>query len=247
MLLLALPLAVAVWAFGGFAAKRARSNADQELVRELNAATPAYARSLVAPRRTAGQLAASTRVARAFVRHDTRALRALERAHPWLALVPGASGGLHGRPAVAHIDVIDRGKTLGRVYVVPPFDQRFLRMISNHGDRLGFLVGGRLVRESGVSRVGARPKMDGPFDLPVGALEYRAVTLPLADGRDAPALITVRKASEIAAAADDIRWRVIGIGLGLIGAMLLTAYALAPAIARGRLSRQQRDQAERVL
>ena len=40
---------------------------------------------------------------------------------------------------------------------------------------------------------------------------------------------------------------VIGIGLGLIGAFLVTAYAVAPATARSRLSRQQRDQAERVL
>jgi PAS domain S-box-containing protein len=79
------------------------------------------------------------------------------------------------------------------------------------------------------------------------ALEYRAVALPLGDSRNAPALVTVRKRSEIAAAANDMRWRVIGIGLGLIGALLVTAYAVAPAIARSRLSRQQRDEAERVL
>jgi len=40
---------------------------------------------------------------------------------------------------------------------------------------------------------------------------------------------------------------VIGLGLGLIGALLVTAYGVAPAIARSRLSRLQRDQAERVL
>jgi two-component system phosphate regulon sensor histidine kinase PhoR len=79
------------------------------------------------------------------------------------------------------------------------------------------------------------------------ALEYRVVALPLGEQRDAPALITLRKRSEIAAAANDVRWRVIGIGLGLIGAVLVTAYAVAPAIARSRLSRLQRDQAERVL
>ena len=37
------------------------------------------------------------------------------------------------------------------------------------------------------------------------------------------------------------------IGLGLIGAFLVAAYAVAPAIARTRLSRLQRDQAQRVL
>jgi two-component system phosphate regulon sensor histidine kinase PhoR len=79
------------------------------------------------------------------------------------------------------------------------------------------------------------------------ALEYRAVAQPLREGRSAPALITVRKQSEIAAAADNVRWRVIAIGLGLIGAFLVAAYAVAPAIARTRLSRLQRDQAQRVL
>jgi two-component system phosphate regulon sensor histidine kinase PhoR len=57
----------------------------------------------------------------------------------------------------------------------------------------------------------------------------------------------VRKQSEVAAAANDVRWRVIAIGLGLIGALLVLAYAVAPAIARSRLSRLQRDEAERVL
>jgi two-component system phosphate regulon sensor histidine kinase PhoR len=73
------------------------------------------------------------------------------------------------------------------------------------------------------------------------------VAVRLGAQRDAPALVVVRKRSEIAAAADNIRWWVIGIGLGLIGAVLLMAYGVAPAIARSRLSRLQRDQAERVL
>jgi two-component system phosphate regulon sensor histidine kinase PhoR len=81
----------------------------------------------------------------------------------------------------------------------------------------------------------------------VQALTYRVVALPLGAQRDAPALVAIRKRSEIAAAADDIRWRVIGIGLGLIAAVLVTAYGVAPAIARSRLSRLQRDQAERVI
>jgi hypothetical protein len=35
LLLLALPLAVAVWAFGAVAGRRERSNADQRLVRTI--------------------------------------------------------------------------------------------------------------------------------------------------------------------------------------------------------------------
>ena len=93
----------------------------------------------------------------------------------------------------------------------------------------------------------ARPKAGTPADVQVQALDYRVVALPLRAQRGAPALVAIRKRSEIAAAADDVRWRVIGLGLGLIAAILVTAYGVAPAIARSRLSRLQRDQAERVL
>jgi len=250
-LLLALPLAVAVWAFGGFAAKRERSNADQELVRNLNSSGSVYDGLFRDARRNANTLARSRRVARAFTRNDTRTLRAIETAHPWIVLVPGKLGGLHGREPLAGFEVVGRRGTIGRVFVVPRFDQDLVGLISDRAglpsDRLGFLLGSRLVRENGVGRVGAPPEFLRPTDLRMGAVEYRAVAQSLVPPRDAPALITLRKRSEIAAAANDVRWRVIGIGLGLIGAILVTAYAVAPAIARGRLSRQQRDQAERVL
>src|SRR5438477_232101 len=80
----ALPLAVAVWAFGGLAAKRERNNADQQLVRELNSAASVYATLSRDARRTAGRLARSRRVARALAGRDERRLRAIERAHPWI-------------------------------------------------------------------------------------------------------------------------------------------------------------------
>jgi two-component system, OmpR family, phosphate regulon sensor histidine kinase PhoR len=61
------------------------------------------------------------------------------------------------------------------------------------------------------------------------------------------ALVMFRPRSEIAAAASSIRWRVLVVGLGLAGSLLAIVYAAAPAIARSRVTRQQRDQAERVL
>src|SRR5262249_14011253 len=57
----------------------------------------------------------------------------------------------------------------------------------------------------------------------------------------------VEPTSRIDAAADRARWRAVIVGLALIAALLGLAYAVAPSIARTRLSRQQRDQAERVL
>ena len=251
LLLLALPLAVAVSAFGGFAARRERNNADQQLVRDLNSGASAYTRLLRDAGRNADRLARSTRVERAFARHDEQTLRAIEHAHPWLVLLPGASGGLHGREAEARIDVTGRAGTLGRVLVVPPFGRRLIGTIAADvppsASRLGFLLGHRVVGEDGVARVDSRPAARKAADVRMQGLGYRAVVLPLGDRPNAPALITVRKRSEITEAANNVRWRVTGIGLGLIVALLVTAYAVAPAIARTRLSRLQRDQSERVL
>jgi PAS domain S-box-containing protein len=250
LLLLALPLAVAVWAFGGFAAKRERNNADQQLVRDVNSGAAAYMKLLRHPRRVANELAGSRRVGRAFAQNDERTLRAIERKHLWIKIVPGAAERFDGR-AVVTLAVVGRERTIGRVYVVPPFGPRLVRTIADKADlregRLGFLLGHRLIREDGVRRVDSLPKAEKPADVRMQALEYRAVSVPLREQGATPALITVRKRAEIEAAANDVRWRVIGIGLGLIGALLVTAYGVAPAIARSRLSRLQRDQAERVL
>jgi PAS domain S-box-containing protein len=248
---LALPLAVAIWTFGGLAAKRERNNADQQLVRSLNSGVSVYASLLRDARSTADRLARSKRVARAFSRGDERTLREIEQAHPWIMFAHGSAGGLHGRKTQARVDVIAPGGTIGRVFVVPPFGRPLVRTIAREAHlirgRLGFLVDRRLVREDGVGRVDSRPSPGKAADLRMQALADRAVALPLGEGRGGPALITVRKRSEIEAAANDVRWRVIGFGLGLIGAFLVTAYAVAPAIARSRLSRLQRDQAQRVL
>jgi two-component system phosphate regulon sensor histidine kinase PhoR len=249
--LLALPLAFAVWTLGGFAAKRERNNADQALVRDLNSSASAYTRLVGEARPTAIRLARSRRVGRAFAQRDEHTLRAIEQAHPWIVLVPGRAGGVHARVVEAQFDVIGRDRTIGRVLVVPPFGPSLVRAIAENAHlpdgRLGLLVGHRLIREDGVGQVNSQPESRTPVDLRTQALEYRGVTLPLGQPRAASALITLRKHSEIAAAADGVRWRVIGLGLGLIAAILVIVYAVAPTIARGRLSRQQRGQAERVL
>jgi two-component system, OmpR family, phosphate regulon sensor histidine kinase PhoR len=250
LLLLALPLAVAVWAFGGFAAKRERNNADQQLVRDLNSGASVYAGLLHHAGRNAERFANSPKVERALARHDRHTLRAIEQAHPWLVLLPGGNGGLHGREPEASFAVMGREGTIGRVLVVPPLGRRLVGTITDEqipAGRLGFLLGHRVVRAGGVERIDSRPPARKATDVRIGGLGYRAVDVTLGDQRAGPALIAVRKRSEIAAAADSVRWRVIGIGLGLIAALLVTAYAVAPAIARSRLSRQQRDQSERVL
>jgi two-component system phosphate regulon sensor histidine kinase PhoR len=251
LLLLALPLAVTVWLFGGLAAGRSRNNADQRLVRELNTAGIVYARHLGPARKTANKLARSRRVQRAFAKRDWRTIEQIERVHPWIMLLPGSSGGLGGRNVDGRVDVVGGGKTVGRVFVAAPLVQGFVRAIADEAKlpagRLGLLVGHRLLLEHRTVRLPSRPTLGKTVDLRARGLDDRAATLPLRDQDAGPALVTLRPRSEISAAANRVRWRVVGVGFGLIGALLVIAYAVAPAIARSRLSRQQRDQAERVL
>ena len=249
MLLLALPLAVAVWAFGGFAARREQNNADQRLVRELNAASDVYKRLSDKAHLKASNLANSRPLQRALVRGDRRTIERTERAHPGVLVLPGPGRERSEPPVLASFDVLVGRKVVGRVVAVP-LDRRLVRDMSSRAGlqpgRLGLLVGNRLILDRSTARLRSRPRIGEPIDLRVGTEDVRAVGVPRERGsRDA--LVTLRPRSEITAAADSIRWRVLAVGFGLVAALLGIVYALAPALARSRMSRQQRDQAERVL
>src|SRR2546430_15614763 len=97
LLLLALPLAVAVCAFGGYAAKRDRNNADQELVREADSGASVYTGLVRDARRNAERLAGPRPVAAAVAHGDVPAPPAIPRAAPLAIFLPGAAGGLRGR------------------------------------------------------------------------------------------------------------------------------------------------------
>src|SRR5437870_12267147 len=74
LLLLAAPLAVAVWGLGGYSADRERSNADTRLAGRLNTAGDRY-RNLVADAGSiAARRASEPRVQRAFLRGRVRVL-----------------------------------------------------------------------------------------------------------------------------------------------------------------------------
>jgi PAS domain S-box-containing protein len=235
-----------VWVFGGVAAKRERNNADQRLVRELNTAVSAYTDRVEDARATAMKLAGSSAVADALMHGNGRALRRFERRNPGIVLSTGRKRMAPGTVTLANVLVSVRGKNVGRVRVVVPVRSLASQAGLREG-RLGLLRGKRLVLEGETVPLRSTPPRRETVDLRVGSMDTRAVAVQLpAQSRDA-ALITLRKRSEITAAANSVRWRVIGIGLGLIGALLVIAYAVAPAIARSRLSRQQRDEAERVL
>jgi PAS domain S-box-containing protein len=248
LLLLALPLAVTVWMFGALSARRERNNADQQLVRELNKTGHVYTTRLAEAQDTADKLANSKRLQRAFNRRDRRTEARIDKAHPWIVLQRGSSEGRHFQ---TRVDVMGRGGTVGQVLVVPPLGPDLVRSIADEArlpnGRLGLIAGGRLVLEDRTVGPQSRPQLGKPADLRVDGSDHRVVGTRLSDREKGPALITLRPRSEIGAAASRARWRVVAIGFGLIGALLALAYVVAPAIARSRLSRQQRDQAERVL
>ena len=245
LLLLALPLAVAVWAFGAVAGRRERSNADQRLVRAINAATHNYPAVSQPAQRTATQIARVRRVQRAFVLHDRRALRKLQRSYAkaGVLLLPGKG---QAPPALGQAEVTVRGKLVGRV-LAGDLDQstamQLARRAREPAGRVGFVFDDRLVTGAGMIAIPSPPTFGKPSDLS----SYRVVALNAPGLLRGAGFVTLEPQSEISAAATRARWEVALVGLGIIAGLLLIFYAVAPAVARTRLSRQQRDQAERVL
>ena len=252
MLFLALPLAVAVWALGGYAGQRQRNNADQRLARDLVAAKDHYP-SLIAPaRKRAFAIAGSRKVQRALHR-GPRAARRLQAHYRNVLLVPGR------RPApippdAAHqtASVVGGRRTVGRVVVLVPFDASLARQLRDGariggGRDAGFLLGKRLVLAGGSATLQSQLAERNVQDVRVNGSDYRAVALPIVQKPGHADLLVLERGSKIAAVADRARARVLELGFGFMAALLVMAYALAPAIARSRVSRQQRDQAERVL
>jgi two-component system, OmpR family, phosphate regulon sensor histidine kinase PhoR len=249
LLLLALPLAVVVWAFGGFAGRRERNNADQQLVKELNAAASVYAKLSDDAHKSARGLASSLRVQRALLHNDRRAVERVERENGGALLVSGRVRKTRPQPAfLARVDVLVGRKTVGHV-LVTPIDRRLVQEIADGAkqtDQLGLVLGDRLILQGRTVDLRSTPRVGEPVDLRVGTMDTRAVGVARERG-SSDALVMFRPRSEISAAASSIRWRVLVVGLGLAGALLAIVYAAAPAIARSRVTRQQRDQAERVL
>jgi PAS domain S-box-containing protein len=248
LLLLALPLVVTVWLFGGLAARRERNKADQQLFATVNVARQAYGAALVRPQNKADAAVNYLQVQRAFVLHDHRALRRFERRHPKVTLLERRKPIPAGAPAGRAIAPVMLGsKTIGRAVVFVP-DRELIREVARKTqERVALLLPGRLLFPHRWTPQRGRPAPEQAVDLLVDGSENRAVAWALPDQQGRTALIALKRRSEIDGAAGAARWKVVGLGLGLIASLLVLAYALAPAMARSRLSRQQRDQAERVL
>jgi two-component system phosphate regulon sensor histidine kinase PhoR len=83
-----------------------------------------------------------------------------------------------------------------------------------------------------------------PRTVQIGSSAFRAVSAPLAPETRIGILASNDAVDD---AAGTIRSRILLFGILLLGVVLLLAYALAPALARARVAKEQRTIAERVL
>ena len=246
LLLLAAPLAVAAWGLGGYAAQRARTSADTRLVRSLDSAGNAYRNLASQAAATASRKASERQVQLGFLRKGPSLLA-------WKMRPTGGvsrwRGPLPATAAIRRVDVRSKGRTVGEVVVFLPLDAALVqRLAANAGlgehSRLGLARGGDLVGADGTQQIRSADLLSSAADIDVSGLGYRAVSADL--GR-AIKLVALEPSSYIDSQASDARWRVMGPGFALIAALLAMAYFVSPSIARSRVSRQEREQAERVL
>jgi two-component system, OmpR family, phosphate regulon sensor histidine kinase PhoR len=251
LVLLVLPLAVGAWAIAGSEAARARTHAEAGMQATLRQAAADYRDVLAGAARQSHALASSRRVQRAFQRHDRRALRRLSG--PNIRLVPGRKLPPQGTAAASRSTRIVVGKHwIGTVTVRVPYDHRLLVRLerdSPHPAReLAFAHGRSLLLPSGSTIATPAPLVpEQPTQVPVGRERFVAVSDRLSQDGAAPKLVVLAPAAAILGSGDATRWRLLLAGLGILVAVALAAYLLAPLLGRSRLARQQRDQAARVL
>jgi PAS domain S-box-containing protein len=217
----------------------------------MEAAVARYGRILDRAEERARLLASSRRVQRALARGDRTELARLGRGDVSYVLGSGTSP-TPVEAATRSIAVVAGSRTLGRVVVAVPFDRRLLTQLERasgigESGTLGFARTGTLKLRSGTINAKAQIPLGRLVDYGAGGVRYRVLATRLSSGPNATELVALVPASRISAAATSARWRIVVAGLGVLVAILVVGYALAPVIARTRLGKQQRTQAARVL
>jgi two-component system phosphate regulon sensor histidine kinase PhoR len=254
LVLLAVPLAVAAWGLGGYSAQRERNNADNRLIDSLNSAGSGYRGVLSNVDSAASRLAGERRVQHELLHggHRTVVWRMLVNGtHPhrqvarWRGPIPAVA-------AVRRIDFLSKGHTIGQVVVFVPLDHQLVSSLSSHVDlaghrQIGFARNGRLVGAERTLRIESGAVGGRAGDIRANGTSYRTVAENLGSGANGTRLAVLEPSSYIDSRASLARWRVFGLGSAVILALLALAYAVSPSMARNRVSRQERERAERVL
>jgi PAS domain S-box-containing protein len=247
LLLLSLPLAIGVWASSNYAGQRERKSSDQRLVGGLRTAAVAYGARLRDAQEHAQALVNSHGVQRAFLRRDRHKLATIQRSQKNVVLSLPTDAPVRGL-ATRTYAVTSKGRTIGRVTAVMPLSQKFLRDLARQADlrvplRLGLVRGDELI---GIGHTTRLPS--GPVgDVVAGSTAYRVAVARFERTKPPLSLVALEPKAVIEAAADKSQRRVLFVGFGFMAALISLAYFVAPGIARNRVSRQERVQAERVL
>jgi PAS domain S-box-containing protein len=252
LVFLVLPLAAGAWALARWETARGRTHAEAPLQQALRNASSDYRRVLASAGEQARVLAASRHVQRAFERRDRQQLARLSRRQVRFVLGPSPSAPSDGVPSRS-VRIVVAGRRIGTVTVRVPFDQQLLARLARgsrlpRGHELAFARGRSLLLPSGrQASVSADLPLDRPADVLIGGAPSVAVLTALAPETTAPRLVAFAPASEILSGADAMRRRVLLAGLAALAAVALAAYSVAPLLGQGRLAKQQRERAARVL
>ena len=254
LLLLAVPLAVAAWGLGGYSAQRERNNADNRLIESLNSAGDGYRGLLTDVDSTASRLAKRPRVQHEFLRrHHRPAVWRMEvnGKHPH-GQVTRWHGPIPATAAVRRIDFLSKERTIGQVVVFLPLDSQVVNLLTAKADlgghqQIAFAGTGGLVGADRTLRIESGSLVRHPSDIRAGGVGYRTVDMDLGSGTHGTRLAVLEPSSHIDSKASLARWRTFGLGFAVVLALLAMAYAVSPSIARSRVSKQERERAERVL
>jgi two-component system phosphate regulon sensor histidine kinase PhoR len=154
--------------------------------------------------------------------------------------------------AVRKVEVLSKKHVAGQVVVFLPLDGTLLASLAHGADlgdhqQLGLASGNSLLTAQRSQRIESGTLRPTGTDIRLGGLGYRSVAANLSRSPGGIELVALERRSFIDSSANAARWRVIGLGFGLVAALLALAYAVSPSIARSRVSRQERERAERVL
>jgi signal transduction histidine kinase len=239
LLALLVPLLPGTWAFSELAARRETTRVDTHLQNSLAQALDEYRGILDEAQQRASTAANATAVQRAFIRRDRPELNRLERRYPGVQLLlpeertPVAD-------ALPFLGVVDGKRQVGRV-VAP------VRLRGAELARIRHAVGSGPGEQVVILRADVGGAANRPSYARIGGVEYRMVAATLRQQPPRIRLAVLRDRNDVRAAIDAARRRTVIVAAFALIAVSVLAYLFAPALARTRIRRRQRSQAERLL
>ncbi len=251
LLILILPLGAAAWAFGNYAASNERLQTDTRLDASLRAAVSEYGRIADNAELHALQLATQKGVQRALRDRDHAALARLRRKHKDLQFLAGGRAETKSVGSVQRsVAVVSGDRVVGRIVADVTLGRPTLAKLAvaagltGHDEIAAAVRGDRVVAAS--VPISASQTAIGTVAGPVmvGSEAYRGIAQPPSN---ATRLAILAPNAGVEDKAATIRTRILAIGLLVLAAVMVIAYALAPLLARTRVAQEQRAIAERVL